>query len=147
MSKQITVAEAIELCKSIKPESCYDEDLFEELNISEWDVCIEDWEQFSKTVYQKYFDSWTCWDTRVGKYIIYLNDEPVCIAAKSARKAQTYFYWLSKEQMLKTREYFLSLVHPTDNSEEYKIIYSNSLIDLEGEDIGNSRSAQAFCKG
>lgn len=132
MTKKMTVAEIIEFCKDVKPQSFYDEDMFNELDINRYDFEIEDWEEFDKTLYQKYFDTWTCWDTLVGKSIVYLNDEPVCLTSQSARKAETHFYWLGKEQMHKTRAYLLSLVKQFDEK-RCEFISESTMVPIEGE--------------
>lgn len=146
MTKEMTVVEIIEFCKTVKSQSFYDEYMFHELDINSYDFEIEDWEEFDKTLYQKYFDTWTCWDTLVGKSVVYLNDEPVCITSKSARKAETRFYWLGKEQMHKTREYLLSLVKQFEEK-RCKFISTNTPVPIEGEEIGDSKSANSYRKG
>lgn len=136
----MTVAEIIELCRDKKKEYCFNiETLVEELGFNDYDLEY-DCDEVDKVITQKYFDTWICWDTHVGKSVIYLNGEPICITVKPYRKSETEFYWLGKEQVHKTREYIMSLMKPFDD-DQFSFISESTVVPLEGDIIGNSRSA------
>lgn len=110
------------------PEQSFDPDireLCEELHLQDnwgWN------EDFNKRVRGYPLIKWICTDTWVGTTVYYLDDEPICVSTQTARKNDTYYYFVSKEAADKLRALILSLPH---SSEEDKI----TLID-EDEEVG-----------
>lgn len=132
-----TVSEIIEMCKDIKASYVDVDSLSEEFGLG-WtsedaDIGI---------LYQKYFDTWECWDTLVGRAVIYLYDIPVAISVQSARKNPVEYYFLSKFHSQAVKDYLLTLYEdPLDN---LRYVSEKATFPIEGNEIGDSRSWQSF---
>ena len=49
--------------------------------------------------------TWTCTDTKVGLYAIYLKDQLICYGYQQYRKSYMEFYWVSKEVYTKVSKF------------------------------------------
>ena len=70
-----------------------------------------------------------CTDSYFGMRAYFLDDEFVAISNQEGRKCDEYFEFVSKEVMVKTRNYLLSLIEPN--------YFDPPLIDTE-KDIGST---------
>lgn len=121
---------------------CDMEDIGQELRIpNAWEIPYE--KEQMDICYEKGFDNWTCWDTQVGKYMIYLNDEPVAIRYKEFRKSDNQYFWFSEEAANKMRTHIESLLPGYDYS-QLTILDEDENIPLDAEEIGDSRSAHGY---
>ncbi len=74
-----------------------------------------------------------CTDTWVGVRLYFLDDECVCVSLQPFRKSDEEFEWISKETIVKTREYIRSL---------HKDVFSEvKMANLE-EDLGEGLSVE-----
>ena len=143
------ISEIIEFLKEKPAEYCNFEEIAEELNIHDA-LNIDYYNDSSKKVcYEKGFDNWTCWDTQVGKYMIYLYDEPVAIRFKEYRKSDSKYYWFSKDSIFLMKNYIESLL-PEEEYSRFNIIEDDVKKDIEipliADEIGDSRSANGYYK-
>lgn len=148
MSKS-KISDIIEFLRDKPEEYCNLEELAEELDIRDtWNIDYYNIDS-KKICYEKGFDNWTCWDTEVGQYMIYLNDEPVAIRFKEYRKSDSEYYWFSKDSIENMKAYINSLM-PKEDYSKYSIIEDDVKKDVEivllAEEIGNSRSANGYYK-
>ena len=128
-----TVAQIIEETKTIPHNKgvnleaiCYD------LDIDEFDL-DHDWSQIAERFSNVPFDSWTCWDTPVGKNLIFYDGEPVAITCQSARKADVEVFWIGKESAVKIRGFLLSLIRPFGFDIRCQFINDKTVVPIEGE--------------
>lgn len=83
-----------------------------------------------QTRLKSYFiGNWRCTDTTVGYLVYFLDDKPVAISYKTARKQTERIEWLSKDDYINVKTYVMSFL-----VEEEDIYY---VADLE-EDIGET---------
>ena len=133
-----TVQEIIEMSKSIETiQRVNAESLLYEFGEYEYDFDI-DYGDFDKRITSKYFDSWVCWDTPVGKYLVHFDDVPVAITVQSARKAEIEWFWLGKDCAKSVEDYMMAFKKQEDN--RYYICIG-TVVPLEGDKISNTRSA------
>lgn len=129
MKKELlkTVTEIIEMCKEIKETSGVDfEDMIQQFDM----LSVEyDWSELDKKFHSKYFDTWPCWDTMVGKSVVYFENEPIAITVKSGRKIDTEWYWLGENAYKKVETFLLSLPRTTQAC----YIHQDTLIPIEGD--------------
>jgi hypothetical protein len=132
-----TVAEIIEMCKDINPSYVDSHSLCEEFDMGWPDKCTD-----INILYQKYFDTWQCWDTPVGRSVIYLHDQPVAISVQTARKASVEYYFIGKFQTQAVKDYLETLYEePLDN---LRYISEETIFPIEGDEIGDSRSRKSY---
>lgn len=132
-----TVAEIIEMCKDIKPSYVDEVSLSEEFGLGWPNESADD-----SILYQKYFDTWECWDTPVGRSVIYLYDIPVAISVQTARKNPVEYYFLSKFHSQAVKDYLLTLYeNPLD---DLRYVSEKATFPIEGVEIGNSRSWKSY---
>lgn len=99
-------------------------------------------------------ENWICTDTLVGTKMYFLDNEPVAVSMRQARKCDEKFKWFSKDLALKVKNYLISLMKEEEKEidfeicdlnedigeDSYKIYYSSQLdfnkkAMLKGEDI------------
>lgn len=136
-----TVKEIIDICSNIEKTTYVDIDsLLYEFDEYEYDFAF-DYDDFETRITSKYFDRWVCWDTPVGKHLIYFDDVPVAITVQSARKAEIEWFWLGEDCAKMVEEYFMTFKKKDDKKSYIDI---NTVVPIEGDDIGNSRSAYYY---
>lgn len=97
---------------------CYGDDhLLRECNIDDNWVSVPE-----NTLTRKPIDAWTCTDTEVGLFAIYLKGEFVCLSFQEARKSYPKYVWASKDAYDKTRQFLLSLLDEKKEEEDFKIL-------------------------
>ena len=87
-----------------------------------------DWSE-DKRLKSYYVAPHYCTDSYVGMRAYFLDDEFIAISNQEGRKCDEYFEFVSKEVMVKTRNYLLSLIEPN--------YFDPPLIDTE-KDIGST---------
>jgi hypothetical protein len=142
MSKTLTVAEIIELCNTIQPTWCDLEHVSEDLGINSRDIQYPQNDDILLTA--RPFDTWTCWDTPVGRSLIYFGEMPVAIEVREFRKSDPEYYWLGTTEIYQTRGYLQSLLPKWEPN--LLMIGPETAVPIEGEDIGDSRSAWGWNK-
>lgn len=101
-----------------------------------------DWEC---RLYEKRFDTWVCWDTPVGKSIIFLDGYPVAVSSQAARKSHKDYYWMSLDCFNMVRDFVIDVTkEKLETPDEF--IGPDTIIEIEGEAIGDSRSASGYYK-
>jgi len=111
-------------------------DIAEEFQIHEW----PDNEAWESRLYEKRFDTWICWDTPVGKAVIFLDDDPVAISVKPYRKSDTEYTWVSMDAFERVRQFVVSNVKDNFIRPD-QFLGPDTEIPIEGDIIGSSRSA------
>ena len=138
-----TVAQIIQEANLAEQQRGVDLDtLCQDLDINYYDL-DHDWAQIDKRFSHVTFDSWTCWDTAVGKNLILFDDEPVVITCQSARKSDVEVFWLGRTNAVKIREFLLSLI-TFDFDRQCQFIGTETVIPIEGAEIGDSGSARGW---
>ena len=134
-----TVKEIIELCAGIEPTYQFDVDsLFDEFGLYHYDF---DYSAIDSRITAKYFDRWICWDTPVGKCLVYFDDVPVAITVQSARKSDIEWFWLGKDYAKSVESFLMTFKTQTDNRTYISV---DTIVPLEGDEIRDSRSANFF---
>lgn len=96
--------------------NCYSCDrLCEEFRIYE---SVMDYDSVDQHIKCADLITWICTDTKVGLKAYYLDDILICISFQPYRKSDENFYWIGKEEYLKTRNFFLSLLDEENNINE-----------------------------
>lgn len=122
-------------------------DISEELNMDVYNYDDQD------RLTSFFIGNWQCTDTTVGYKVYFLDEEPVAISIKPARKSDEEFEWVSKEGLKKVKEYILSFTEESDKhiayfalddemDTTYKIHYNSNLYNyhlgiplLEGKPV------------
>lgn len=89
--------------KPDNPEWCNLESILSEFEMYSWP------EKENTLLTSCFYAKWYCTDTYVGGRVYFLGERPVAISWQSARKSDEKFTWVSKDAMIKTRDYLLTL--------------------------------------
>lgn len=145
--KIMTVLEVIEFCENSDAEFSYypDEEFFREFEIDEWDVDRSFYSDIDSRLKIKPFDTWECWDTPVGKSLLYFDDDPVAIIYRPYRKSEEQFYWINDgdNHFENVKNYVESFIQNTYNYNEVGV---DEKIAIESIEIGDSRSWRKYAK-
>lgn len=132
-----TIREIIEMCKDIESICAQDYNIMDDLEI---DYGWETLESDITILYEKAFDQWICWDTLVGKTVLFYRDIPVAITIRPFRKSNTEIYWLGEKQAEMVKKYMLTLLNDTEVVDNKNYVGMDTIIKLEGDDINNTRA-------
>ena len=97
------------------------------------------------TLVEKPFDQWMCWDTYVGKSMIFLSGVPVAIRTQTARKSIAEYFWLG-EVAIKTTSDYIRTLGDGDRVGDLNYINTETVIELEADEIGDSRSSRKWLR-
>lgn len=140
-----TVAQIIQEANLAEQQRGVDLDtLCQDLDINYYDL-DHDWSQIDKRFSHVIFDSWMCWDTPVGKSLVFFDGDPVAITSQTARKSDVEVFWLGRKNAIRIREFLLSLIS-FDFDQSCEFIGTETLIPIEGAEIGDSRSWHGWQK-
>lgn len=106
----MTFDDLVEKVKDVAPNPIYicsyDSDIIREFNLENFEIEERD----SDRLFTRVVCSWMCTDQLVGLDVVYLDDEPVGIAFKQFRKADTKYFWKDDGSMFRVFEYLISLI-------------------------------------
>lgn len=105
--KKTTFRQVIEKAKELNGTELYQTSDLEHL-ANEFQIDNVYWDENERLKEAK-VQVWICTDTWVGTTVYFLDDEPIAIGIKTARKSTEEITYLSKDSVDKTRNYFLSL--------------------------------------
>lgn len=102
---------------------------------------LDSYKDYGDRLTSYYVIHWICTDTGVGVRIFFLDDEPVAIGVKTARRDDEDIEFLSKESYEKVKTYLLSLIelNPSIMKEDdviqeyYSLEYSSQLLKFHLE--------------
>lgn len=128
--------EILQICADKPAQTVNPQELADEFNITlPWNIEYQD----NTILYEKYFDSWICWDTPVGQSVVFIQGMPVAIRLKQYRKSDVKYFWLGENELLAAHRYILSLM-PKPDKRNYSFVDHKQII-LVADEIGNSRAA------
>lgn len=137
---QKTVKQIIEECNSKKKQPGVNfYSLCGQFDIDEY-YLFYDWKDIDNIFSTVTFDGWVCWDTAVGRDLVYFNNEPVAITYQPFCKSDVEWHWLGEEKAEKVYKYLESLV-VKDWKSNLTIIDEDIVYTLEGKSIGTSRAS------
>lgn len=142
MSEYKTFKQVLSEIESQPTEWADFEEVAKEFQIYDWPEG-DDWVD---RMHKKTFDRWICWDTLVGRHVLFIDNEPVAVGLQEARKSDVEYLWVSAEAFDKARQFVLKYVQ-NRVSPPKQFVGPDTRIPIEGDEIGDSRSAHGYMKG